>query len=129
MNTLLIDLLSILETATIGTIGTDLFGSKEPDAPDNCVTIYNTGGVANDAIDLTDDSERNFFQVRIRNTNYEDAWDVMDAVNVLFKKKQFAIVGSTRYTFNQQGLPVDLLRDTRNRVIVVGNFQCLRSSQ
>lgn len=125
MNPLLVDLLALLQTAGIGTTGVTMFGSKEPDSPDECVTLYNTGGISDNRLSETENAERYFFQVRVRSGDYSDAYALIDNITAEFTKNQ-STVGTTRYTFNQSGLPIDLPRDTKNRCIVVSNFTCLR---
>ena len=44
MNSPAVDIAGILATAGVGTIATDLFVSEQPDLPDECVTVFDTGG-------------------------------------------------------------------------------------
>ena len=44
MNSPAVDIAGILVTAGVGTIKTDLFVSKQPTTPDECVTVFDTGG-------------------------------------------------------------------------------------
>lgn len=130
MNNFLRDLCQFMETDGIGTFATDLFAAKEPDSPDNCVTVYRTGGEADDSLDINSTMERPTFQVRVRNKNYEAGWLVMDQVVALFGKAKFLQIndsnGLTNYTFWRTELPIDLRRDTQNRFICVANYRCMR---
>ena len=44
MNSPAVDIATILQTAGVGTIGTDLFVSGQPADPNACVTVIDTGG-------------------------------------------------------------------------------------
>ena len=44
MNSPAVDIAGILATAGVGTISTDLFVSEQPKTPDECVTVFDTGG-------------------------------------------------------------------------------------
>ena len=44
MNSPAVDIAGLLVTAGIGTIATDLFVSEQPSLPDECVTVFDTGG-------------------------------------------------------------------------------------
>ena len=130
MSALVTDIATILEGDGVGTLGTDIFASKEPDSPDNCITIYNTGGLPDDCIDLTSKDELCTFQIRVRNNNYISAYTVMDAVRDSIEKSKYNVItdsnGSTYYSIWSTNLPLDLQRDTTNRSIVTQNYSCLR---
>jgi len=130
MNPIVKDVTTILQAAAVATLGTDLFAGKEPNSPDNCITIYNTGGTPDQCLDLDSDDELNTFQVRVRNNDYLAAYAVMDSIRDVIEKDKFAIVagvgGSTYLSIWSTGLPNDLQRDETNRVIVVQNYACLR---
>jgi hypothetical protein len=130
MGNLLTDIATILNGDGVGTLGTDIFASKEPDSPDSCITIYNTGGQPDDCLDLTSKDELCTFQVRIRNNNYINGYVVMDAVRDSIEKAKFKVItdsaGSTYYSIWSTTLPQDLQRDTTNRTVIVQNYACLR---
>lgn len=46
MNSPAVDIATILETYSIGTIGDDIHISALPDKPDACISVYDTGGFA-----------------------------------------------------------------------------------
>jgi len=119
-----------LQAAGVGTLGTDIFAAKEPDSPDNCITIYNTGGTPDPCLDVGENDEMNTFQVRVRNNDYLAAYVVMDAIRAVIQKSKFSVVtdsaGSTYLSIWSTTLPNDLQRDETNRVIVTQNYACLR---
>jgi hypothetical protein len=128
MNPLAIDITSILEDAGVGTFGTDLFISKEPNSPDNCVTTYSVSGLAQPCVNTptSEDSEINDFQIRVRNIDYQAAYVVVASVMTALNKVRIT-ESSTSYEIWVTALPLDLQRDTTNRCLVVINFSCLRS--
>lgn len=87
MNAPSVDIKDILEAeSSLGlTFITNLFVGKEPATPDNCVTIYDTPGMAPD-ITLKGKSEdsqnlkRPSIQVRVRNNNYVTGWNLINDI-------------------------------------------------
>lgn len=57
---------SYLVTQSIGTLGTDIFNNYMPATPDNCVTLYQSGGTAPDNVASWYNPG---LQVRVRNTD------------------------------------------------------------
>ena len=66
---------------------TDLFIGREPDKPNNCVTIFDTPGFP-PYMGLTDTGyEYPSVQIRVRNIKYTDGWAQIEAIkNVLHGK-------------------------------------------
>ncbi len=64
MNSPSVDISGLLETEGIGTVGTDIFTSKEPDTPNKCVTLYDTGGFEPDLTDVVCDKPT--IQIKVR---------------------------------------------------------------
>ena len=65
--------------------GTDLFIGKEPTAPDNCVTIFDTPGYPPDKFhDQSVSYERPSIQIRVRGNSYLTTGALIDSIkNVL----------------------------------------------
>lgn len=124
-------LAQILEDDGVGTFATDIFVSKEPESPDNCVTVYNVGGQADQCLDPDERSgERHDFQVRVRNRDYLTAHAKMEAVRDSLEKQVKTLSdsgGTNRFRLWMTTLPRDLQRDKTNRVIVTANFSCIRA--
>jgi hypothetical protein len=75
------DLATYCASEGIGTIGTDLFYSFLPDAPDNCIAIFDTGGLAKDPdFPRTDPT----FQIMFRGADYDSVQALIDKVKALF---------------------------------------------
>lgn len=69
------DISKKLQDESVGTVGTDIFKSKQPQKKtgqdvDNSITIYDTGGLAPD---IYVPVEYPTFEVLVRNKEYEDA--------------------------------------------------------
>jgi hypothetical protein len=137
----------ILQADGVGTFGTDIFISKEPETPDNAITIYKTGGLPDNTLKVGEYSQEiHNFQVRVRNNNYQNAHTVMNSVRASINNYQNAhtVMNSVRAsiekgikTLTDSGgtdylkiqmvsLPIDLSRDTTNRCIITSNFTMMR---
>ena len=120
----------ILQNDGVGTFGTDIFISKEPESPDNTITIYKTGGLPDNTLKVGNyTQEIHNFQVRVRNNNYQSAHTTMNSVRASIEKglKTLTDSGGTDYLKIQMvSLPIDLIRDTTNRCIITANFTCMR---
>ena len=121
------DISDILVGAGVGTFGTDLFISKEPDSPDACVTIFDTGGfdpVANYVYDFPT------VQIRIRGgkmeyqTAFAKAQDVKDTLHGLSGETW----NSTKYVgIWAQGDIIFVGYDESNRPVLTVNFRVHRT--
>jgi hypothetical protein len=87
------DLATYCASQGIGMVGTNLFYSFLPDAPDDCITIFDTGGWEKDPdFPRTDPT----FQFMFRGANYDSAQALIEDVKALFMsenipKKCFSI--------------------------------------
>lgn len=126
MNPPVLDILDILETNSIGVIGTDLFGDKEPELPDDCVTIYIYNSIPSNCFG-SPEPERYNFQVRVRSKVFSDGHDLMAAIRGVISRQTFTI-SSTEMKIGETSLPLNLQQDKKNRHILVMNFNLLRYS-
>lgn len=95
--TLLEELATLLQSAGIGTIASDLFISYLPADITPCVAIIDTGGMVPD-IDLP--TKEPTFQVFIRSTSYEAGKAKLDAVrSALHQKRNSTLAGGTYYYY------------------------------
>lgn len=127
------DLADILQNNSIGTLGVNIFVSKEPETPDSCVTLYVFGGLPDQCLNSTNTEQYNF-QVRVRSkkNDYLDGYTLMDSIRALFEKQTYTLTDSlysTDYRIYALGLPIDLQRDTKQRPIVVMDFGCIRTTE
>ena len=122
------------------TLGSDLFVGKEPVSPDNCVTIYDTGG--RDPLhtlcpDTTTNVWRPSIQVRVRNTSYPAAYKILDTIAKLLPTITAYKITSTDSghtladIINQvivRTAIVPLGQDENNRAILTQNFDLMLDS-
>jgi len=107
--------------------GTDLFVSKEPTKPNECVTIFDTPSFPSD---LTLDGEsyfRSSIQVRVRTLDYEAgmalAWTIMGSLHGRANETW----NGTLYTvIKAVGEPTPLYYDENNRLLIITNFNLQR---
>ena len=80
------------------TMGSDLFVSSEPTSPANCVTLYDTGGVA-PRQDYDGDTWISYpsVQVRVRNAAYLTGAKVMSDLRAVLKQIVHVSLSGTRY--------------------------------
>lgn len=102
-------------------ITTSIFVGHEPDEPDSCITVYDTGGEAPDpkfALDMPT------IQVRVRHNHYMSAyWATRQIKDILLGCGQFSGNDSNLYVGITAGTDIIVLeRDNQNRTICVMNF-------
>jgi len=130
MNSPSVDVKDVLETygdsSSSGTydFGTNLFVSFEPDSPDRCITLLDTGGLDPDTVATY---ERPTMQIRSRDVsdNYRQAYASIKAIIDILHGNRFTI-NSTTYVFWQQGDIFYLGRDEKNRVLLTANMRMNR---
>lgn len=128
MNAPSVDIKDYLVTELGFRFGTDLFVSREPANPPNCLTIYDTGG-SPDGLVLGNESryEYNNIQVRVRDKSFTNAWEVIHRVRTLLHGKGPVTLNGTVYTVIRcMSGPVSLGWNDNNCIILVINFQTQR---
>lgn len=114
------------EGVQIGTtdlaLGTNLFKGYLPDDPDDCVAIFDTGGIEPDQELPVGDPT---FQVLVRSSDYEKAFNCIQSIATLLHQKRNLTIESTYYYFIYlMGEPGHIGRDTSNRDEFSVNFHC-----
>ena len=107
---------------SIGTFGQDLFIGNEPDAPDNCMTIFDTGG-ENSEVNYVYDRPTVMVRVRGAVDEYVIAYNKAAEIKSLLHGKTGLSINSTRYI--GVWLMGDVFyngRDEKNRPIFSVNF-------
>lgn len=104
-----------------GISAASIFVGHEPDEPDACVTVYDTGGEAPDPKFALDNPT---VQVRTRDTSYMDAyWKARSIQDILLGCGQFSGNESNLYVGVTANTGIIVLeRDSQNRTICVINF-------
>lgn len=123
-NPIIKDVVDYLEDQTRGTVGTDIFASVKPEsAPDECIIVYETGGVEPDPdIPLADPT----FQVYVRNSDYASGKAVVDnIVDDLHQWRGGTLVtgGNHFYFILLMGEPGHIGRDDQGRQEWTANFR------
>lgn len=79
MNSLSIDIISILKTQNPDEFSDNIFVGKEPILPNDCITIYDTGGVEQNPKLALDDAT---LQIRSRNIDYAKGFSKLSKVKL-----------------------------------------------
>lgn len=105
-----------------------IFTSQEPMSPDECITIYDTGGKDRYMVlgDGSEDIMRPTIQIRVRGKalGYSLAWDMAESIQEYIRSGKFDYeYDGAHYGFGSQigGLSF-LMNDDSNRPIIVLNF-------
>ena len=118
------DIKTVLENNGVATFATDLFISKEPTSPDNCITLYDTGGYeANPKWSMDEPT----VMARIRNNSYPDGYakceEIKDALLGLPKQA----INSTTYVGVWMEGEINFIEyDDNGRAIFTMNFRIVR---
>ncbi len=120
----------LVEDADLGLVfKNNLFISREPTSPANCVTIYDAPG---GGVDLTANGQaeryyRHDIQVRIRNVSYTEAWALSHSIMDRLHARSGETWNNTFYALiTCVNPPFVLTWDDNNRVIMVVNFRIQR---
>jgi len=122
--------------------GTDwsIYIGKEPDKPDKCITLYDTGGPQDDNVmDRAVDTMRHpSFQIRVRGkADYREVYKQLKMVDVILNRcgpwtavSEDSGDASVRYSdIFRQGDLMWLEQDDKDRHIWVGNYQTHRKEK
>ncbi len=113
----------ILVEALDYAFATDLFIGREPSQPSSCVTLYDTPGGGPDLMLGNEWYSRDAFQVRVRDTQYNRAFQRIEAIiNALHGKYNLTYGGYHFRLIQAVTSPHFLEWDENNRPIVVVNF-------
>lgn len=107
----------------------DLFIAKEPALPKNCVTIFDTPGYP-PYLGLTDKGyEYPSVQIRVRNTKYEDGWNLINKImTALHGISQQTWDGTLYSVIICSGGPAHLDWDDNGNARFICNFSIQRRS-
>lgn len=122
---LLDDIASYLQTAGIGTVGTDIFKGEMPAEPDNCIGLFEYGGGRPEHAPGAP-LDRPGLQARVRNLSYPVARQkCQDIQNVLHGIHEQAINGTYYILILANQSPEPLGRDANDRMEFVQNFSVI----
>lgn len=108
-----------IQSQGFGTENTDLFAAAQPDDPDDCITVYETGGFKPE---LAANIEYPTFQVLVRGNDYVSA---RQKVGQIYKSLQ----GNTSLFMLIQAMqsPVSLGQDQKKRWEFSVNFKVIKT--
>ncbi len=124
-----VDLAKYIAARGVGTWAADSGWSinvaSEPASPETAITFYDTSGGEPDTDEL--DVFRPSFQVRVRSSNYQDAYAKQVAIRDLLI---YDPIETDDYLFSLIVMTSDILplgRDANNRHLLVANYRSRRS--
>ena len=118
--TLLTDIANYIDAQTSLTQGEDLFIGTLPANVDNCVGIFQSGGVEPTTyLGIIKPT----IQVLVRNTNYEDAqkqaYQIYDLMHQIYNR---TLGGTYIFTIFALQEPTDIGEDETGRAVFTGNY-------
>lgn len=94
---------------------------SEPDRPDTCLTIYDTGGLGPDTDEL---DRRPSFQIRARGKDYRTTWAKLHTARLYLQDAGPVVINATRYaSFEASSDIIGLGKDDNDRHLFTLNFQ------
>jgi hypothetical protein len=125
MNSPAKDIADRLQALTIGTLGTNIFLSEEPVDPNECVTIYDTGGSGDVYQDIR--LYQPTIQIRTRSMTYPAGYAKQEQVRDALILPVTFTINNTRYigVWLQSDI-MSLGRDANNRYILTANYRIER---
>lgn len=125
----LTDLVALLETEGVGTVGTDIFYSRRPDQPDTCLTLTDYPGQASRLHGPTNipADERIAVQVMARSKSYDTAKALAESAFTALHFRHKTLASGRRYAWskaNQQPAPIGV--DANDRRLVSFNLRLRR---
>jgi len=122
MNSPALDIANFLELEAVETL---VYVNEEPAAPNDCVTVYDTGGA--DPM-VVDDVYSPTIQVRVRNLDSQLAYAKQYQIRDILVAEKNRIINSTDYiSMWLQGDIISIGRDENNRYILTSNYRLMRS--
>lgn len=127
MNSPAVDVISLLAANNLidGQTGWTGRVSREPDTPDQCITVYDTGGYA----PFGYGAEQPTVQIRIRGmlNGYSQGYAKAKEVRDLLENQENIIINQTEYdAFELMGDLTSLGYDEKSRPLFVCNFRLIR---
>ena len=134
MNSTAVDIAAYMEADSSGeslvglTFATDLFVGKEPNSPDNCVTIFDTPGYPPQLTFLKGERyEYPSIQIRVRNRGYVAGFAMAESIKELLHGYGQVTINGTFYSLIQcTGGPTLLDWDEKERARFILNFNVQR---
>lgn len=133
MNACSVDIKDILinETTLSLSFGDDLFVGREPESPDESVTIYDTPGAGRGTnLQGSDGTHEASIQVRVRNNSYKAGVDLCESIiQSLHGRNQEKWNGTVIFSIICKNGPHLLKWDDNERAIFIANFNVQRKKE
>lgn len=131
MNSVSKDIVQMLndESSVNLTENVDLFYSRTPIKPQNCVTVYDNSGPSPmlQYVKARSNYYYHSIEIRVRNTNYNDGWVVIQEVLLYLHGLSQIVIGDTYYALiNAINPPHQLHYDENDRPVLNINFEVQR---
>lgn len=128
---LLDDLGDYLSTQGLGAVGAVIFKSTLPDAPDECISIFESGGFASVHTMSTGPGvavmEQPTVQVICRSTRYDSARRLAQNVDLVLNGLRDVVINGISYQWAEaQQSPFQIGKDTQERHEVACNYRILK---
>lgn len=124
MNPTSVDIKDLLVQAGVGVFSTDLFIGREPAQPSNCITVYDTGGGAQNPRFAIDEAN---IQVRARNIGYTDGYGKLEQVKKALEGLPQTTVNNATYIGIWASTNIAFLKyDEQERAMFSINFRVQR---
>lgn len=131
MNSCAKDIATLInDESSIGLVlGTDLFYSRMPVTPQNCVVLYDNSGPT-PMLQLSQARSTynyNSISVRVRNTSYDGAYAIIDAIQTFLHGRHGDVINNTYYALVRAITPPQQLHfDENDRPVININFEVQR---
>ena len=129
MNAPSVDIAEILEDEESLNLvfATNLFVGKEPTKPDDCVTIFDTGGQPPQLNLMNQGYEFPSINIRVRSRDYQTGWTMIDNIKTALHGRAQQVCNDTLYSviYCASG-PVHMDWDENSRARFVVNFDMQR---
>lgn len=128
MNSVVDDIKDMLaEDSTLGLVfATNLFIGREPDKPENCVTLFSVNSFPPEMTITKENYFYSSFQVRVRGTNYVSAMTLANKIFTSLHGRAHETWNGVYYSIIQGDEPVELDWDDKNRIRLIINFESQR---
>lgn len=119
------DIADHLALEGFGTLGGSIFVSEEPTGPNECITIYDTGGAIPLSVDIR--LYEPTIQVRVRSISYAAGYALQEEIRESIVQPLTLIINDSHYSgLFQQSDIISLGRDQNSRYILTANYRLQR---
>jgi hypothetical protein len=124
MTAYLVDVATMLQSASVGSIPTTLRYGRLPEDPNNLVVVRGYGGRGRQATHTGSKLRYPRVQIVCRNTDPAAAWAKAEAVHAALDNVRNVDVNGTSYVqVAPTGEPYEIPSDTSGRTVVACNFE------